>query len=137
VEDTRTNSAHHDPVAKMKIYTASKTKHAEKWRKLRLQHRVIATWIDEAGEGQTADRSELATRCVKEIVQCDFLLFYCERDEIPKGALIEVGIALAFRKQIRFVGFLSEAVRSVFCEHPLWRHFATIDEAINTKWPTT
>jgi hypothetical protein len=117
----------------MKIYTASKTKHADKWRKLRLKYAIIATWIDEAGEGQTVNRSELATRCVTEIAQSDFLLFYCERDEIPKSALIEVGIALALHKQVRFVGFLSQAVRSVFCEHPLWRQFATIDEAVKCK----
>lgn len=117
----------------MKIYTASKTRHAAKWQQLRSKHNVIATWIDEAGEGQTADRSELAKRCIREISECDFLLFYSESGEFPKGALIEVGIGLALNKQVRFVGDLSEQVRSVFVEHPLWRAFNTLDEALDAK----
>lgn len=116
----------------MKIYAASKTKHASMWRKLRLKYPINSTWIDEAGEGQTANRSELATRCVKEISECDFLLFYTERDEVQKGALIEVGIALALNKEVRFVGFFSQ-VSTVFAVHPLWRNFGTLREALNAK----
>lgn len=116
----------------MKIYTASKTKHAAKWQNLRLQYEVVATWIDEAGEGQTACRAELAQRCIAEVAASDFVLLYCEPDEILKGALIEVGAALALNKEVRCVG-LPKHLGTVFVEHPLWRTFNTIDEALHSK----
>jgi hypothetical protein len=116
----------------MKIYTASKTAHAQKWRALRRDHDVTASWIDEAGESQTADYSELATRCITDIESADVLLLYCEPGELLKGALIEAGIALALGKQVRCVGECASLSR-VFNRHPLWRQFATIKEALNAK----
>jgi|SRR6266498_2431050 len=116
----------------MKIYTASKTTHAEKWRTLRHEHDVTASWIDEAGEGQSSNYSELAARCITDIESADILLLYCEPGELLKGALIEAGIALAFGKPVRCVGECASLSR-VFNKHPLWTQFATVKEALDAK----
>jgi len=119
----------------MKIYIASKTKHAASWLKLREQRpdvQITSTWINEAGEGQTADYAELAQRCIDEVKQADFVLLYCASDEVLKGALVEVGVALALGKDIRCVGD-SFTLSRVFCRHPLWKWFTSIERALNAK----
>jgi hypothetical protein len=83
-----------------KIYIASKTKHADKWIKLRSEGvDIISTWIDEAGEGQSEDMADLCKRCVDECLSCDYLIIYREPDDYLRGAFIEMGIALS-RKTI-------------------------------------
>ena len=94
------------------------------------EHDVTASWIDEAGKAQTADYSELATRCITDIESADILLLYCEPGELLKGALIEAGIPLALGKQVRCVGECASLSR-VFNRHPLWRQFATVKEALD------
>lgn len=114
----------------MKIYTASKTVHAPMWQKLRqLGHNIIATWIDEAGEGETADYSELAERCISEAAEADLTILYCEPNETLKGALLEVGAALAAGKQVRQVGDCPSISR-VFRKHKNWSECSTVDEAL-------
>lgn len=101
-----------------KIYIASKVKHAKKWVDFR-DDRIISTWIYEAGEGESASYAALARRCLDEIRRCDWFVLYCEPSEILKGALIEVGAALALGKQVRVVGKCDNLSR-VFNEHPLF-----------------
>lgn len=82
----------------IKIYTASKTKHAQKWRDLRASgHNVISTWIDEAGEGESSDLHSLCQRCINECEGCDAMIVYREDGDYLKGAFIEMGIALTGR----------------------------------------
>jgi hypothetical protein len=91
--------------AKMKIYTASKTKHAQKWIDLRdAGFNVISTWIDEACEGQTKDMRDLVQRCISECVECDGMIVYSEGGDYLKGAFIEMGVAVAHNKPIVLVG---------------------------------
>ena len=114
----------------MQFYVASKTKHAPMWQELRAAGvPVLSTWIDEAGEDQTVDYAELAERCVREILVADAVLLYCEPGEILKGALVEVGAALAAGKEVRCVGECDTLSR-VFCRHPAWREFPTMAAAI-------
>jgi hypothetical protein len=71
---------------------------AEQWRYLRDigGWHITSTWIDEAGEGETDDFSELWVRIEAEIKQSERLILYVEANDFPiRGALIEVGIALA------------------------------------------
>lgn len=104
----------------MRIYTASKVKHAPLWRTLRENGwPVAATWIDEASEGETACYGELAARCLREVAQADVLLLYCEAGETLKGALIEVGAALALGKRVVCVG-VCDSLSRVFSAHTLW-----------------
>ncbi len=116
--------------AKPRFYVASKTKHSDLWRAIRDsgQH-IISTWIDEAGEGQTANYRELSERCLREISECDALILYCEPGEHLKGALVEAGAALAFGKEVRCAGE-SKSLSRVFKTHPKWRTFKNITEAM-------
>lgn len=88
------------------IYIASRASLPERsamWRAFRNNEGVNLTssWIDEAGEGQTASFAELWDRILLEIAGSDRLVLYAEPADFPlKGALIEVGIALGLRKPV-------------------------------------
>ena len=117
-------------VENMKIYVSSKLVHAPMWQKLRqLGHNIISTWIDEAGEGETTDYSDLARRCINEAAEADVIILYCEPNETLKGALIEVGAALAAGKQVRLVGDCP-SISPVFRKHENWSECSTVDEAL-------
>jgi hypothetical protein len=113
------------------IYIASKTKHAAKWLALRDKGvNIISTWIDEAGEGQTTDMPDLCSRCIHEAEVCNAMIVYAEDGDILKGALVELGVALAVTgKPIFFVGpVLRDG--SVFTHHPSVSSIQTVEEAI-------
>lgn len=112
------------------VYFASKTKHAARWQALRAAGvPTTSTWIDEAGEGQTADYEELAQRCVDEIEDSIAVVLYCESGDILKGTQVEVGVALAFGIPVFCVG-MCETLSRVFRKHPLWREFRTVEAAL-------
>lgn len=82
------------------IYVASRAsvpERAAEWRRLRDQGwPIVATWIDEAGEGETGDFGELWARIQREVTGAAALIVYAEPGDFPlKGALVEVGMALA------------------------------------------
>lgn len=109
------------------IYTASKTKHAEKWRRLRATGLpVISTWIDEAGEGESADLADLWIRCVREASTCQVLILYREPADILKGAWIEMGSALAVGIPVLAVGIREFTI----AHHPGVEHFDGIVSAV-------
>lgn len=72
------------------------------WRDLRAAGwPIVSTWIDEAGPGETPDLSELWQRIEAEVRQAHGLILHVEPDDFPlKGALIEVGMALALGKRV-------------------------------------
>lgn len=113
----------------MKVYTASKTKHAENWRNLRdvIGVDVISTWIDEAGPGETTSFEDLWLRCVGEASEADVLLLYMEPGEILKGALVEAGAALASGKTVYAVGLPSGMS---FRAHPSVLEFSSLVDAV-------
>lgn len=114
----------------MKIYIASKTKHAHKWRKLRTSgHNIISTWIDEAGAGESKDLPDLASRCIDEAKSADRLILFCESDDLLKGALIEVGAALSAGVPVYVVGW-SYCLETALNNHPLWHEAMSINEAL-------
>lgn len=88
------------------IYIASRASipaRSAMWRDFRdlRSVKIISSWIDEAGEGETASFAELWDRIMCEIYACDRLVLYAEQSDFPlKGALIEVGIALGMRKPV-------------------------------------
>ena len=111
------------------FYVASKTKHAEMWKAAReAGEPIIATWIDEAGPGQTKDPGELADRCVREAAQASATILYCEPGEALKGALIEVGAALAAGRLVVCVGTCA-SISETFNKHRNWRTAASISSA--------
>lgn len=99
---------------------------------------IISTWIDEAGEGETADMSELWSRISSEVASANALVIYIEPQDLPlKGALIEVGMALALGKSVFAVmpGFVLESpsLRPVgsWLRHPLVTISPALDVALN------
>lgn len=91
------------------LYVASRASVPERsamWRSLRDERgwHIISSWIDEAGEGETADLYELWGRIDAEIRSCDGLILYAEPGDFPlKGALVEAGIALGAGKPVAVV----------------------------------
>ena len=69
------------------FYVASRASIPERpamWRALREKGLVISsTWIDEAGEGETADFSELWARIEDEISMSDGLIMYVQEGDFP------------------------------------------------------
>jgi hypothetical protein len=99
-----------------KIYIASKTIHADKWRNLRDEGwNIISTWIDEAGPGESASLPDLWLRCISESGNADVVIVYREPGEVLKGAFIEVGSALQAGVQVLEVG----CEEFSFINHPL------------------
>ncbi len=87
------------------IYIASKTRHAHLWRDLRdAGAPIISTWIDEAGEGESADLNDLWERCISESKSCQALIVYREPEDVLKGAWVEIGAALAVGNPVYAVG---------------------------------
>lgn len=115
-----------------RIYIASRTVHAEKWRRLREDgFPIVSTWIDEAGAGQSQCLSNLATRCIEEARSCTHLILYCEEGEYLKGALLECGAALANNIPVYCVGYCPSISR-VFENHPCWHSCDAIEGALNS-----
>lgn len=117
-----------------KIYIASKTKHADKWLKLRDEEfvNIISTWINEAGEGQSPDMADLCKRCIDECLACDAMIVYSEEGDHLRGAFIEMGIVLSRYKQmipIYLVGSVLPNGSAFTYSHQVFGA-KTIDEAI-------
>lgn len=90
------------------FYVASRASVPERpatWRRFREDGwPIVSTWIDEAGEGETADNGELWQRIDREIASCAGLILYVAADDFPlKGTYIEVGMALARGKPVAVV----------------------------------
>jgi hypothetical protein len=118
------------------IYVASKTVHAPKWRDLRASGLDInSTWIDEVvdkrphAEGGAVDHADLWRRCVDEASEARWMLLYAEPGEVLKGALVELGAALAnpFCRGVLYVGppDLLTALR-----HPRVQHMRDLEHAV-------
>ncbi len=88
------------------IYVASRASipaRAEMWRNLRDDYgwQITSTWIDEAGEGETSDFTDLWDRITCEIAAARKLVLFAKEEDFPlKGALIEAGIALGMGKPV-------------------------------------
>lgn len=118
-------------------YVASRVHHASIWRAVRADgYRITSTWIDEAGPGQTSDMSELWQRIASEVTTSSRLVLYVEPSDFPlKGALVEVGMALAYLIPIVVVApavVLDDGCRPIgsWIRHPLVRRLNSIDAAM-------
>ena len=123
-------------------YIASRASNPERpaaWRRLRDVdgYKITSSWIDEAGPGQTVDLGALWERIESEVSGSELLVLYVEPKDFPlKGALVEVGMALAHRIPIRVVapGVVLEpaSLRPMgsWVRHPLVTFCDTMDEAL-------
>ncbi len=111
----------------MKVYTASKTRHAPLWQALRASGvEVNATWIDEAGAGESPCLVDLWIRCIREATEADALLLYVEPGDVLKGAFVEVGAALACGVPVYVVG----SPEGSWVNHPLVVRCDSVAEAL-------
>lgn len=88
-----------------RIYIASRASVPERsarWRAFRDSGiRIVSSWIDESGAGETDSYADLWMRIAFEIASADRLVLYAETDDFPlKGALIEAGMALGMAKPV-------------------------------------
>jgi hypothetical protein len=120
-------------------YIASRVAHAAAWRRLRDDDgwKITSTWVDEAGVGETTDLGKLWDRIDHEIATSERLVLYAEPDDFPmKGALVEVGMAIAYRIPIRVVlpGVVLEPVSfrpiGSWVRHPLVAFSDSMAEAL-------
>ena len=93
----------------IRVYAASKMRHAEKMMKLRQDYPDIhftARWPITAGLGSEANRPVYQWMSESEIdlLNSDCMLVYAEPGEVLKTALVQVGIAYAKRIPIFVVG---------------------------------
>jgi hypothetical protein len=117
----------------MKIYCASKAKHAPWWQALRAAGvPITATWIDwPANEHGALEPTNDAwsrhwQRCIDEASEAGICIFICNEGETACGALIEAGAALAAGRQV----FIVSPYKWTFANHPRCRTFATLADAI-------
>lgn len=125
------------------IYIASKTVHAPKWRALKDSGcPIISTWIYEAGAGESKSLEDPWLRCVQEATRADVLIAYRESEEVLKGALVELGVALGRNKRVFLVGF--DEPNFSFKNHPLVTSCRDMEHALtlagkhshSCKWKT-
>lgn len=127
------------------FYVASRASVPERsamWRHLR-DHgvKITSSWIDEAGEGETACMVDLWRRIEAEVRKSDALILYAEPDDFPlKGALIEVGMALGMGKRVLIVApdvtLEPKSLRPLgsWAMHPLVTFHLTMQHALNHAW---
>lgn len=88
-----------------RIYIASKTYHAPRWRAFRDTSKVpiISRWIDDAIEPkEEKDFRMIWLRIMEDLQLCTHLVFYAKLEDFGKfkGALVEVGAALVLHKEV-------------------------------------
>ncbi len=122
------------------FYAASRASipaRGQMWRALRDSGvQINSSWIDEDGDGQTENFSDLWLRIESEVKRSEALILYAEPEDFPlKGAYIEVGIALACGIPVRLVlpGVTLEARSSrpigSWIAHPLVSRYNSVREA--------
>lgn len=94
----------------LKVYTASKLKHAQMWKELCSKHNHFifhARWLKHVTLG-TEDSPENARffweQDEDDVKNADALLVYAAPDDHLRGGLVEVGIALASKTPVIAIG---------------------------------
>jgi hypothetical protein len=115
------------------IYIASKAKHGWMWLNLRATGLpIISTWINESEPGQTDDWSDLWSRNLTEASSASAIVVYNEPGERMKGALVEVGAALARGVPVFWYGprHDPEGKEYTVARYPLVRVCGSLGQAI-------
>lgn len=100
----------------LRVYFASKTSHAQKWRDFDLKSpvlKVTGRWIKRViiDDGDLLKRGhgrEMSARCWiedQQDIQCsDYLVLYAEEGEHLRGGLVEAGIAIEYGIPVICIG---------------------------------
>lgn len=116
------------------VYFASKAQHGPRWQALRSGGLpVCSTWIDESGEGETSDWADLWLGNVTEASSARVIIAYNEPGERMKGALVEIGAALACETRVLWVGSTRdpESKDYTVISHPLVAICPSLDAAVD------
>ncbi len=109
----------------MKIYCASKSKHAPLWMEWKSRGvQVTSSWLDKFGRGRLPDQTKHWDTILSDIQQSDALVFYAELGEVQKGAIAEFGIAFALGKKLFYVGPLEDSLTAL--EHERVVHYPSL-----------
>lgn len=119
----------------IRIYFASKLKHAPRWRTLCAesdQFIAHARWLKHNTLG-TEDSPRNARRFwvedVQDVLTADAVIVYAEGDDHLRGALIEAGAAIASGIRVYVVG--KHPDYGTWQYHPSVRRARSLEEAIN------
>lgn len=116
-----------------RIYVASKVKHKKRWIGLRDRggYNIISSWIDMPDDPEDTmglvDFPLLWSLCISEAASCDRLIVYHEEGDVLRGALAEVGAALANHHPVIVVGNPD----GTWHHHHLVIRAANMEEALN------
>lgn len=111
----------------MKVYCASKSKHAPTWNEWKKRGaQITSSWLDKFDQGRLPDQTSHWDSILDDIQNSDGLLFYSEPGEIQKGAIAEFGIAFALGKKLFYVGPIEDSLTAV--EHKNVIHYSTLEE---------
>jgi hypothetical protein len=106
----------------IRVYTASKISTAPEWRDIHATHPHVhfhARWLKHNLKG-TPDRADFASKFwledERDVHDCEALIVWAREGEHLRGALVEVGMAIAFGKPVIVVG--THADYSTWQHHP-------------------
>ena len=110
----------------MKIYCASKSKHAPLWVDWKRKGaEITSSWLEKFDQGRLENQTEHWDQILEDIKRSDALLFYSEIGEVQKGAIAEFGIAFALGKKIFYVGPIEGSLTAV--EHNKVKHYPNLE----------
>jgi len=116
----------------LKSYTASKLEKAPMWKRLQDEwpFEFTARWF-QYHVGKVPDTPSFAKFFWQEgeqdVRRSDVVICYCEGGDVLRGALVEVGIAIAWGKPVIVVG--DNPSTGTWSYHPLVFRVATLEEA--------
>lgn len=94
----------------LRVYPASKVKHAQKWLDLHESNPHLffhARWLKASKKESDFNNGafgHLWRMCEEDVKSADVVLVYAEEGDRLKGAFVEAGMALAFDKKVLAVG---------------------------------
>lgn len=93
----------------IKIYIASKLRHAEKLKALIRNiegFHFNSRWLDTGNLASNAAKpsAHWQVENFDDIQACDYIIGYVEEGEVLKGALVEIGYGLAYGKTVILIG---------------------------------
>ncbi len=117
----------------VKYYVASKSKHGKIWISWRDKGiNIVSRWIDKYDQGRFPSeyQTEHWDNILEDIKSSDVLILYSEAGEIQKGALAELGMAMALNKKIYYVGSKNDK-KCTALEHASIQIFDNLEQIFN------
>lgn len=118
----------------VKYYVSSKLKHKDFWLNSDIADQIGSSWLTTEELSNPRDLDDMWTRYLHEIQDCDEFLMYLEDEDVPKGALVELGAAFALGKPIDIIwaGTKDQLRQKIgtIVDHWLVDYYPTLEEAL-------